>query len=206
MESNQDMTSFLSKENNTFNGVTPSQIDAFDDVTHEIKKIRLDEEEESVVAATTAVVMDDPSDENVSTKIQIKRKIPKCRRGPKIKHPLKCRECGKIFTDTSNRRKHEKNRVCSASKAQDDLSTCIKAHYESIYARLTEVYADIAKHMEKALGKTTFEQNRSYLLDESFQLMTRSWISERFNMLACLATIEETESMELDTDANVENL
>jgi len=205
MESNQVMSNFPSEGNNTFNGVTPSQIDAFYDVTHEIKKIRLEEEEESVVAATIASVMDDPSDENVSTKIQIKRKTPKCRRGPKIKHPLKCRECGKIFTDTSNRRKHEKNRVCSASKAQDDLSTCIKAHYESIYARLTEVYADIAKHME-ALGKTTFEQNRSYLLDESFLLMTRSWISERFNILTCLEAIEKTESTELDVDANVENL
>ena len=88
MESNQDMSNFPSEGNSTFGDVTPSQIDAFDDVAREIKKHRL--EEESVVAATIAAVMDDPS-ENVSTKIQIKRKTPKCRRGPKIKHPLKCR-------------------------------------------------------------------------------------------------------------------
>ena len=197
MESNQDMSNFPLEGNNTFGDVTPSQIVAFDDVAREIKKIRLEEE------STPAV--DVPS-ENVSIKIQMKRKTPKCRRGPKIKHPLKCRECGKIFTGTSNRRKHEKNRVCSASKAQDKLSTCIETHYESIYAPLTEVYADIAKHMERALGRDIFEKNKNFLLDNSLHLMTRSWISERFNILASLATIEETESMELDADANVENL
>ena len=202
MESNQDMSNFPSEGNSTFGDVTPSQIDAFDDVAREIKKIRL-EDEESTAGAAAAV--DVPS-EKVSIKIQMKRKTPKCRRGPKIKHPLKCRECGKIFTGTSNRRKHEKNRVCNASKAQDKLSTCIETHYESIYAHLTEVYADIAKHMERALGRNIFEQNRNYLLDNSLHLMTRSWISERFNILASLATIEETESMELDADANVENL
>ena len=158
-----------------------------------------------MVAATAAAVMDDPS-ENVSTKIQIKRKTPKCCRCPKIKHPLKCRECGKIFTDTSNRRKHEKNRACSSSKARDELSACIETHYESIYAHLTEVYADIAKRMERVLGRNIFEQNRNYLLDASLHLMTRSWTSERFNILASLTTIEKTESTELDANANAENL
>ena len=202
MESNQDMSNFPSEGNSTFGDVTPSQIDAFDDVAREIKKIRL-EDEESTSGAAAAV--DVPS-ENVSIKIQMKRKTPKCRRGPKIKHPLKCRECGKIFTDTSNRRKHEKNRICSASKARDELTTCIEAHYESIYAHLTEVYADIAKHMERVLGRNIFEQNRNYLLDASLHLMARSWISERFNILASLEAVEKTESINSNENMDTENL
>ena len=196
------MPNFPSEENSTFSDVIPSQIAAFDDVAREIKKIRL-EDEESTAGAAAAV--DVPS-EKVSIKIQMKRKTPKCRRGPKIKHPLKCRECGKIFTDTSNRRKHEKNRVCSVTKARDELVTCIEAHYESIYAHLTEVYADIAKHMEKALGRTIFEQNKNYLLDQSFQLMTRSWISERFNILVSLEEVEKTESIKSSENMDTENL
>ena len=53
------------------------------------------------------------------------------------------------------------------------------------------MYADIAKHMEKAMGRTIFEQNKNYLLDQSFQLMTRSWISERFNILVSLEEVEK---------------
>ena len=161
----------------------------------------MDEEKES-----TLVVTENVPSENVSNKVQMKRNTAKCRRGRKITNPLKCRECGKIFTDTSNRRKHEKNRVCSATKAQDELVTCIEAHHESIYAHLTEVYADIAKHMEKALGKTIFEQNKNYLLDQSFQLITRSWISERFNILVSLEEVEKTESMKLNVNMNTDNL
>ena len=117
MESNQDMSNFPLEENNTFDDVTPSQVDDFDDVAREIKKIRLDEEKES-----TLVVAENVPSENVSNKVQMKRNTAKCRRGRKITNPLKCRECGKIFTDTSNRRKHENNRVCSASKARDNLT------------------------------------------------------------------------------------
>ena len=203
MESNKDMSNLTLKENNTFDDVTPLQIDDFDDVTCEIKKIRLDEEKESTLVVVTENV---PSENDLSNKVQMKRNTAKCRRGRKITNPLKCRECGKIFTDTSNRRKHEKNRVCSATKARDELVTCIEAHYESIYAHLTEVYADIAKHMEKALGKTIFEQNKNYLLDQSFQLITRSWISERFNILVSLEEVEKTESMKLNVNTNADNL
>ena len=202
MESNQDMSNFPSEGNSTFGDVTPSQIDAFDDVAREIKKIRL-EDEESTAGAAAAV--DVPS-EKVSIKIQMKRKTPKCRRGPKIKHPLKCRECGKIFTDTSNRRKHENNRVCSASKARDNLTMCIGSHSESIYAHLVEVYADIAKQMKKALGRTIFERNKNYLLEESLQLMKRSWINEQYNILLSLEAIEKIESMKLNANMNIDNL
>ncbi len=201
MESNQDMSNFPLEENNTFDDVTPSQVDDFDDVAREIKKIRLDEEKES-----TLVVAENVPSENVSNKVQMKRNTAKCRRGRKITNPLKCRECGKIFTDTSNRRKHENNRVCSASKARDNLTMCIEAHYESIYAHMTEVYADIAKHMEKALGKPTFKKNRNYLLDESLQLMKRSWINEQYNILLSLEAIEKIESMKLNVNINIDNL
>ena len=201
MESNQDMSNFPLEENNTFDDVTPSQVDDFDDVAHEIKKIRLDEEKES-----TLVVAENVPSENVSNKVQMKRNTAKCRRGRKITNPLKCRECGKIFTDTSNRRKHENNRVCSASKARDNLTMCIEAHYESIYAHLVEVYADIAKHMKKALGRTIFEQNKNYLLEESLQLMKRSWINEQYNILLSLEAIEKIESMKLNVNMNIDNL
>ena len=79
-------------------------------------------------------------------------------------------------------------------------------HYESIYAHLTEVYADIAKHMERVLGRNIFEQNRNYLLDASLHLMARSWISERFNILASLVTIEKTESINSNENMDTENL
>ena len=75
------MPNFPSEENSTFGNVIPSQIDAFNDVAREIKKIRF-ENEESMAGAAAAV--DVPS-EKVSIKIQMKRKTPKCRRGPKKK-------------------------------------------------------------------------------------------------------------------------
>ena len=58
------MSNLTLEENNTFDNVTPSQIVNFDDVTCEIKKIRLDEEKESTLVATENV----PS-ENVSNKV-----------------------------------------------------------------------------------------------------------------------------------------
>ena len=76
MESNKDMSNLTLEENNTFVDVTPSQIDNFDDVACEIKKIWLDEEKESTLVATENV----PS-ENVSNKVQMKRNTEKCRRG-----------------------------------------------------------------------------------------------------------------------------
>ena len=201
MESNKDMSNLTLEENNTFDDVTSSQIDHFDDVTCEIKKIRLDEEKES-----TLVVTENVPSENVSNKVQMKRNTAKCRRGRKITNPLKCRECGKIFTGTSNRRKHENNRVCSASKARDNLTMCIVSHTESINAHLVEVYKDIAKHMKKALGRTIFEQKKNYLLEESLQLMKRSWINEQYNILLSLEAIEKIESMKLDVNTNTDNL
>ena len=136
----------------------------------------------------------------------MKRNTAKCRRGRKITNPLKCREFGKIFTDTSNRRKHENNRVCSASKARDNLTMCIESHSESINAHLVEVYTDIAKHMKKALGRTIFEQNKNYLLEESLQLMKRSWINEQYNILLSLEAIGKMESMKLNVNMNTANL
>ena len=41
MESDKDKSNFPSEENN-FGDVTPSQIDVFDNIAREIKKIRLD--------------------------------------------------------------------------------------------------------------------------------------------------------------------
>ena len=83
---------------------------------------------------------------------------------------------------------------------------CIGTHYENIYDHLVKVYADIARYMEKALGKTTFEQNKNYLLDHSFQLMTRGWISERFNILVSLEEVEKTESIKSSENMDTENL
>ena len=196
------MSNLTLEENNTFDDVTPSQIDNFDDVTCEIKKIRLDEEKESTLVVVTENV---PSENDVSNKVQMKRNTAKCRRGRKITNPLKCRECGKIFTDTSNRRKHENNRVCSASKARDNLIMCIGSHSENINAHLVEVYKDIAKHMKKALGRTIFEQNKNYLLEESLQLMKRSWINEQYNILLSLEAIEKIESMKFNVNTNTDN-
>ena len=95
-------------------------------------------------------------------------------------------ECGKIFTDTSNRRRHENNRVCIASKARDNLTMCIGSHSENINAHLVEFYKDNAKHMKKALGRTIFEQNKNYLLEEFLEIMKRSWINEQYNILLSL--------------------
>ena len=60
--------------------------------------------------------------------------------------------------------------------------------------------------MEKALGRTIFEQNKNYLLDESLQLMKRSWINEQYNILLSLEAIKKIESMKLNVNMNTENL
>ena len=49
MASNKEMSNLTLEENNTFDEVTPSQIDYFDGVTHKIKKIWLEKEEESTL-------------------------------------------------------------------------------------------------------------------------------------------------------------
>ena len=85
MESNKDMSNLTLKENNTFDDVTPLQIDDFDDVTCEIKKIRLDEEKESTLVVVTENV---PSENDLSNKVQMKRNTAKCRRGRKTTNPL----------------------------------------------------------------------------------------------------------------------
>ena len=74
---------------------------------------------------------------------------------------------------------------------------CIGSHSENINAHLVEVYKDIAKHI--------FEQNKNYLLEESLQLMTRSWINEQYNILLSLEAIEKLESMKLDVNTNTDN-
>ena len=78
MEANKYISNLTLEENNTFDDVTPSQIDDFDDVTCEIKKYRLDEEKKS-----TLVVTENVPSENVSNKVQMKRNTAKCRRGRK---------------------------------------------------------------------------------------------------------------------------
>ena len=174
----------LSEKSNIIDDVTQLQID---DGECDIKKIRLDDNEDAVIPIVEKV-----SSKKASKKMQRdKQGTEKRRKGRKITNPLKCRSCAKIFTDTSNRRKHEINRICSASKVRDDLTICIKSHFESIFTHFEEAYEDIAKHMVKAFGRETYEQNKKYLLDESLRLMKRIWISEQFNIFACLEVIEK---------------
>lgn len=181
------------------------------------KKIRL----EKIKKESTASVAEKMSRDKASCKTKAqrmirktddgfqecrKKKIPaKIRQGRKVMNPIKCRHCGKIFHDASNRRKHENNRACSAGKAKHDLIKCIGSHFENVYALLVDVYADIAKHMESVLGKAIFEENKIYLLDESLRLMKRSWISEHFNILASLEVIEKSKSTQMN-EANTNNL
>ncbi len=47
----------------------------------------------------------------------------------KVNHPLMCRACGKIFTDTSNCRRHEKNHLCSRSKPSYKVKLCIANNF-----------------------------------------------------------------------------
>ena len=183
-----NMESKISTEEfNIIDDVAQLQID---DDECETKKIRLDDDENTAIS-----IVENVSSKKVSKKMQrVKQSTEKSRKGRKITNPLKCRSCAKTFTDTSSRRKHENNRVCSASKARDNLTICIKSHYESIYTHFEEAYTDIGKHMVKALGRKTYGQNKKYLLDESLRLMKRIWISEQFNIFACLEVIEKTET------------
>ena len=116
------------------------------------------------------------------------------RRGRKITHPLKCRACGKLFTDTANRRKHEKDQVCSKSKLSEDIKKCIAHHHESLSAHLIQAYNDIKDKMVSKLGMEVYERNKFYLIDSSLNLMQRSLCSERFNIIACVETVEKLES------------
>ena len=178
-----------SEESNIIDDVAQLQID---DGQCETKKIRLDDDENTAMS-----IVENVSSKKVSKKVQqVKQSTEKSRKGRKITNPLKCRSCAKIFTDTSSRRKHENNRVCSASKARDNLTICIKSHYESIYTHFEEAYTDIAKHMVKALGRKTYGKNKRYLLDESLRLMKRIWISEQFNIFACLEVIEKSQTVQ----------
>jgi len=189
-------SNFLTEETNNFGDDVKLEID---DVSEcETQNIRLSDGGE---------VVGNVSSKRVSKKLpRVKQSnIVKSRRGRKITNPLKCRSCGKVFNDTSNRRKHENNRVCSAGKAKHDLIKCIGLHFENVYALLVDVYADIAKHMENVLGKAIFEENKIYLLDESLRLMKRSWISEHFNILASLEVIEKGKSTQMN-EANTNNL
>ena len=81
-----------------------------------------------------------------------------------------------------------------------------KKVYEFINAHLLEVYKDIAKHMKKALGRTIFEQNKNYLLEESLHLMKRSWMNGHYNLLLSLEVIKKIESMKLNVNTNTDNL
>jgi hypothetical protein len=102
-------SNFLAEETNNFGDVVKLQID--DDSECETRNTRLSDGGE---------VVGNISSKNVSKKLsRVKQSnTVKSRRGRKITNPLKCRSCAKVFNDTSNRRKHENNRVCSASKAR----------------------------------------------------------------------------------------
>ena len=102
-------SNFLTEVTNNFGDDVKLEID---DVSEcETKNIRLSDGGE---------VVGNVSSKKVSKKLpRVKQSnIVKSRMGRKITNPLKCRSCGKVFNDTSNRRKHENNRVCSASKAR----------------------------------------------------------------------------------------
>ena len=102
-------SNFLTEETNNFGDDVKLEID---DVSEcETQNIRLSDGGE---------VVGNVSSKKVSKKLpRVKQSnIVKRRMGRKITNPLKCRSCGKVFNDTSNRRKHENNRVCSASKAR----------------------------------------------------------------------------------------
>jgi len=102
-------SNFLTEETNNFGDDVKLEID--DDGECETQNIRLSDGGE---------VVGNVSSKKVSKKLpRVKQSnIVKRRMGRKITNPLKCRSCGKVFNDTSNRRKHENNRVCSASKAR----------------------------------------------------------------------------------------
>ena len=102
-------SNFLTEETNNFGDDVKLEID--DDGECETQNFRLSDGGDVVG--------------NVSSK-KVAKRLPrvkqnntvKRRMGRKITNPLKCRSCGKVFNDSSYRRKHEKNRVCSASKAK----------------------------------------------------------------------------------------
>ncbi len=115
------------------------------------------------------------------------------RQEPNVKHPLMCRACGKIFTDTSNCRRHEKSHVCCRSKPSYEVKTCIANNFLYLNDHLNNVYADIAARMESVLGVEAYEKNKFFLIESSMNLMARTLCSERLNLIASLKTVEKQE-------------
>ena len=112
------------------------------------------------------------------------------RQESKVKHPLKCRACGKIFTDTANCRRHERNHVCCRSKPSDELKICIGNHFLNLNTHLNNAYDDIVGLMVSVL---VYENNKVYLIESSLNLMRRTLCSERLNIIASLKTVEKKE-------------
>ena len=119
--------------------------------------------------------------------------VKRRRRGPMIKNPLKCRACGKLFTDTSNRRRHEKDRVCCRSKPSDGIKKCITNNYESLNTHINKAYDDISKKMVSVLGAEIYERNSFSLIDSSLFTMRRTLLSERSYLISSLKAVEKME-------------
>ena len=110
-----------------------------------------------------------------------------------IKHPLMCRECGKIFTDTSNCRRHEKSNVCKRAKPSYQVKTCIANNFSYLHEHMSHMYTEIAAREESLLGKDVFEKNKFFLIESSMNLMLRTLGSERLNLISSIKTIENQE-------------
>ena len=115
------------------------------------------------------------------------------RQESKVKHPLKCRACGKIFTDTANCRRHERNHVCCRSKPSNELKICIGNHFLNLNTHLNKAYDDIAKTMVSVLGAEVYERNSFSLIDSSLFTVRRILLSERSYLISSLKAVEKTE-------------
>ena len=110
-----------------------------------------------------------------------------------VKHPLMCRACGKIFTDTANCRRHEKSHVCCRAKPSYQVETCIANNFLYLDDYMNNVYKEIAVRMEAVLGKEAFEKNRFFLIESSMNLVARTLCSERLNLVTAIKAIEKQE-------------
>ena len=110
-----------------------------------------------------------------------------------IKHSLICRNCGKIFTDTSNCRRHEKSNVCKRAKPSYQVKTCIANNFSYLHEHMSHMYTEIAAREESLLGKEVFEKNKFFLIESSMNLMLRTLGSERLNLISSIKTIENQE-------------
>ena len=110
-----------------------------------------------------------------------------------VKHPLMCRACGKIFTDTANCRRHEKSKVCCKTKPSYEVKTCIANNFLHLNDHMNNVYKEIAARMEAVLGKEVFEKNMFFLIESSMNLVARTLCSERLNLVTAIKTIEKQE-------------